>query len=92
MEYRTAILVVGVIIIAWLILAGGIQFSEGYAPCKGQCDQPPLPPAGLVRLNPFQWPYSAYADPDAPYESPSAAMRVAPLTHLTTPDHVVLTN
>jgi hypothetical protein len=92
MKYYEAVLVVIAIIILGLWVTGNIRFTEGYAPCKGDCSQAPLPPAGIVRLNPFEWPYSAWANPDTPYMSPSAAMRVAPLTHLTTPDHTVLTN
>lgn len=92
MKYSQAVIIVVVIILLLLYASGNIGFVEGYAPCKGDCSQAPLPPAGVVRLNPFEWPYSAWANPDAPYMSPSAAMRVAPLTHLNTPDHVVLTN
>lgn len=65
--------------------------AEGYRPCN-DCNPLILPSAGLMRLNPCEWPSSAWSNPDAAYNSPSAKIQVAPLTHLETPDHVVLTN
>lgn len=91
--HAIAIAVVCVIVLAIIVYNKyGDSQKEGYMPCYGQCDFPPLPKGGLVQINPFVWPYSAYADPDAAYMSPSANIQVAPLTHQSTPDHVLLTN
>jgi hypothetical protein len=80
--------VIAIVNIAYMALYGAK--SEGYRPCS-DCDAyANLPAAGLVRLNPFDWPYSANSDPNAAYRF--APVQAAPLTHLRTPDHVVLTN
>lgn len=88
----TFALAIVIIIIILFSLAYTLSHHEGYKPCYGDCNTTPLPPAGLVRLNPFHWPYSAFSDPMAPYRMPGAIIASAPLTNLFTPDHVVLTN
>jgi hypothetical protein len=82
-----AILVVIILMLLWIVC----NRAESFRSC-GYCDKV-IPAQRLSVLNPFIWPYSAAADPDAAYHmSLTLAPEEVPLTHLSTPDHVELIN
>lgn len=90
MEFVNAVLLIIIVVMLYSI----VMKKEDYRPCS-DCDYNGIPKNGMVQLNPFMWPYSAFANPDSIYLPPgtiSAEKRSAPLTHLETPDHTVLTN
>ena len=70
--------------------------AENYRSCR-DCDNLHMPPNGLSVLNPFIWPYSGTSCVDDMYilnkdTGVDIGTEVGPLTHLSAPDHVVLTN
>lgn len=85
-----------ILLVIIVIMVYSITFAkrENYAPCPG-CSNKPIGLNGVVQMNPFSWPYSAFANPDSVFLPPGAAAvakRSAPLTSLSTPDHDLLTN
>lgn len=79
-----------------LLLIYYINFRmEPYRSCTG-CDGGRLPDNGVTRLNPFLPPFSSTQCVDDLYiienDTNVKLDSVGPLTHLNTPDHVVLTN
>lgn len=87
-----AVLLVIVIVMIYSIVMRGV--TEHWKPCNN-CNFNGIPANGMVQLNPFVWPYSAFANPDSIYLPPgtvSAPKRTVPLTNLETPDHSILTN
>jgi hypothetical protein len=85
-----AIALLIVLILVWFFR------KEGYRSCSG-CRGGAMPSTGVVRLNPFLPPYSSESCVDNIYviskdTGVDIGTDVGPLTHLNTPDHVVLTN
>jgi hypothetical protein len=70
---------------------------ESFLPCEG-CDDVGLfvagtdKFAGLPAINPYTWPYSGTADLSDLYVANLIRSDRMPLTHLSAPDHVLLTN
>lgn len=91
MRITEVILLIIVMIMIYSVVSPA---AEHWKPCS-DCNKTPLPLNGMVQLNAAAWPYSAFANPDSIYLPPgtkSAPKRSAPLTHLETPDHMLLTN
>jgi hypothetical protein len=70
--------------------------QEKYRSCR-DCDGYSMSPTGTPVLNPFIWPYSGTRCVDDIYILGKDAgidigTTVGPLTHLNSPDHVILTN
>ena len=70
--------------------------AEPYRSCR-DCDGYVVAPNGMPVLNPFLWPYSGSRCVDDVYILSKDAgvdigTAVTPLTHLNSPDHVLLTN
>lgn len=69
---------------------------EKYRSCR-DCDDYVMAPNGTPVLNPFIWPYSGTRCVDDVYILSKDAgvdigTAITPLTHLNSPDHVILTN
>ena len=69
---------------------------EKYRSCR-DCDGYSMSPTGTPVINPFIWPYSGTRCVDDVYILGKDAgidigTTVGPLTHLNSPDHVILTN
>ena len=77
------VLVVLVIILIWA------YSQEGFRSCR--CSKPAwVSPNGSIIVNPFLYPSSGMMCTDGLYAANKDV--VAPLTHLNTPDHEILTN
>jgi hypothetical protein len=68
--------------------------AESFGPCYGDCGDERMP-YGITMLNPYVWPYSGTVCPDELYFQHEASgsnigLDQPPLTHLNTPDHVIL--
>lgn len=96
--------VVVILLILWYLgsIDAGVKkwFSaaaaEGYRSCR-DCDGYLMPANGITVINPFVWPYSGTQCIDDLYilnkdVGLDLGFRSGPVTHLNTPDHVVLTN
>jgi hypothetical protein len=84
------------IIVLLLILVIYRYNVEEFRACGG-CRGGDIPPGGITRLNPFLPPFSSTPCIDDIYiinadTGVQLGTGVGPLTHLNTPDHVVLTN
>lgn len=69
---------------------------EPYRSCR-DCDGYAMAPNGTPVLNPFIWPYSGTQCVDDVYilgkdAGVDIGTGITPLTHLNSPDHVILTN
>lgn len=94
MEIKLVDVILMVIVIIMIYSLVFTDKAEHWKPCS-DCSYVGIPRNGMVQINPMAWPYSAFANPDSIYLPPgtkSAPKRTVPLTHLETPDHLVLTN
>jgi hypothetical protein len=85
-QVLVVLLVVAIIMLMW--------GNESFTACH-DCDQSARFPYSDLVVNPFIWPYSGTPCTDdlyREYRTLKAPQEKAPLTHLSTPDHVVLCN
>lgn len=87
-------LYIGAIVLVILVIFWYIGSSEAFRSCR-QCDGV-MPREGVLALNPFNWPYSGIGYLDDLYiqhvdQGLDLAFNPPPLTHLSTPDHTVMT-
>ena len=78
-----AVLLILVLVLVWHFAA-----REGFQSCR--CEKPAwISPEGNIIINPYLYPSSGVDCVDKLYPSKDV---IAPLTHLNTPDHEILTN
>lgn len=90
------LLVIVIFLIVLYMTDFGALKSEKYRSCR-DCDGYQMAPNGMPILNPFIWPYSGTRCVDDVYilgkdAGVDIGTNVGPLTHLSSPDHVILTN
>ncbi len=94
------VIILAIVLIMYLVYCDykGKSLTEGFRSCSS-CDNDlgNLPRDGLLVLNPFIAPYSVNKCVDDLYIQATDAEKTnlylgGPLTNLSTPDHVVLTN
>jgi hypothetical protein len=90
MFLKVALLVSILLVLYWYFYL----YTEAYRSCRG-CDDYRMPRNGVAVLNPFIWPYSGTSCVDDLYilnkdSGVNLNFSEAPLTHLSTPDHVEL--
>lgn len=86
-----------IVILAILLLGYFYLYREDFLPCEGCDDTGGFVGdtgsfAGLPAINPYTWPYSGTSDIADLYVANLIRSDRLPLTHLSAPDHVVLTN
>lgn len=91
MVYVLLLIIIFLVVLYWKDLAG-----ESYRSCR-DCDGYQMSPKGTPVINPFIWPYSGTRCVDDVYilgkdTGIDIGTSVGPLTHLSSPDHVILTN
>jgi hypothetical protein len=88
------LLIVCVLLLVYLVGWWRDRGAEHYGPCKS-CDGQRMSAEGLPVINPFVWPYSGTSCVDDLYmlnadKGVNFGFSEAPITHLSTPDHVEL--
>lgn len=102
MEVLIAVVVILFLYVCWIekdsLSTWFKKPTEKYGPCYNQpCDNYKMPRNGSPVLNPFIWPYSGTQNVDDLYilnkdSGTDFNFECGPLTQLSAPDHVILTN
>ncbi len=90
-----AILLIVILIALWYFGYIGTGHQEAYRSCHDCINK--MPRDGILVVNPYVWPYSGTSNIDDLYIlnkdiGTNLGFGTAPLTHLSTPDHVELVN
>ncbi len=90
-----AVLLLVILIFLWYFGYIALGRGEAYRSCSDCINK--MPRDGILVVNPFVWPYSGTANVDDLYIlnkdiGTNLGFNTAPLTHLSTPDHVELIN
>lgn len=85
-----------IMIVIFLLIWYCRDIAETYRSCR-DCDNLHVPVNGILVSNPFIWPSSGASSVDDLYilgkdTGADIGTDVGPLTHLSAPDHVLLTN